>query len=119
MTSDTEALLLFVLTCILLPEHIQMILYELVCNYHQIRPKFGHKKICSIIASHYRVAITYSFFQVNFQKRRDKLEKHVTGRELRNIMRNKLNTLSLVGYRKMTKCIKVCTKTCIEKYIEI
>ena len=61
-------------------------------------------------------------FEVNWQKRRNKQEKHVTERErererdLRNLIRNKLNTiLPLVGYRQMTECINLKYSICVSK----
>ena len=94
------------MTDILLPECIQLTLDELVCYYHQVRPKFKYKQILSITTSHHRVPITYSTFKSICKREGLNRKKNVTDRELRNIIRNELNTsLSLVGYRQMTECI--------------
>ena len=86
MTGASEALLLLVMTDMLLPECIQLILDELVCYYHQVRPKFKYKEILSIIASHHRVPITYSTFKSIYERERLNRKKDVTNRELKMLL---------------------------------
>ena len=92
----------------LLPSNATDNIEDLVVYYHNVRPKFKYKEICSIISSHHKRDITMSKIKSILKNKGLNRKRNVSEADLKEIIDTELSTsLSSIGYRQMTECLSI------------